>query len=108
MKHVALALLAHPDDAEMLCAGTLIQISRHKEWSVVIATMTAGDCGSIEHSSSEIARIRQVEATNAAKLIEATYHCLGERDLTVFYDESTLAKVTRLLRVVRPKILLTH
>lgn len=108
MKHVALALLAHPDDAEMLCAGTLIQVSRHKGWSVVIATMTAGDCGSIEHSSSEIARIRQVEATNSAGLIGGTYQCLGERDLSVFYDETTLAKVTRLLRAVRPNILFTH
>ncbi len=38
----------------------------------------------------------------------ATYHCLEERDLRVFYTEGPLERVTRLLRQVRPRIVLTH
>jgi LmbE family N-acetylglucosaminyl deacetylase len=108
MPAIALALLAHPDDAEMLCAGTLIQIAQQPGWSVAIATMTPGDCGSAEHSSEEIARIRQSEAAAAARLINADYQCLGCRDLQVFYNAETLASVTRFLRRIRPSLVITH
>lgn len=108
MPGVALALLAHPDDAEMLCVGALSQIQRQPGWSIVIATMTAGDCGSAEHSSDEIARIRQTEAAAAAQLISAHYHCLGSRDLNVYHDAATLETVTRFLRRIRPTLVFTH
>lgn len=105
---VVLSILAHPDDAEFLCAGTLIRLSREQGWKVHIASMTPGDCGSADQSAEEIAAIRREEGRRAAEIIGATYHCLEERDLLVFYNEPTLEKVTRLLREVRPDILLTH
>ena len=40
----ALAILAHPDDAEFLCAGTLVRLACERGWSIHIATMTPGDC----------------------------------------------------------------
>src|SRR5262249_19190440 len=40
--------------------------------------------------------------------IGATYHCLEERDLLIFYNERSLERVTRLLRTVRPNVVLTH
>ena len=48
MPDVALSLLAHPDDAEFLCAGSLIRLARAHGWQVHVASMTAGDCGSAE------------------------------------------------------------
>src|SRR5437588_2600211 len=44
----------------------------------------------------------------AAAVLGGSYHCLEERDLLVRYCERTLEKVTRLLRQVRPQIVLTH
>jgi LmbE family N-acetylglucosaminyl deacetylase len=108
MPDVILSVLAHPDDAEFLCAGTLLRLSRDYGWQVHIASMTAGDCGSSEHSPEEIARIRRQEGASAAALIGATYHCLEERDLLIFYQERPLERITRLLRTVRPRIVLTH
>jgi LmbE family N-acetylglucosaminyl deacetylase len=104
---VILSVLAHPDDAEFLCAGTLVRL-RKLGWEVHIASMTAGDCGSVEHGPEEIAALRQREGATAAGLIGATYHCLLERDLLIFYGERPLESVTRLLRLVRPRIVLTH
>jgi LmbE family N-acetylglucosaminyl deacetylase len=104
---VILSVLAHPDDAEFLCAGTLIRL-RRLGWEVHIATMTAGDCGSVEHGPEAIAALRQQEGAAAAALIGATYHCLHERDLLIVYGERALERVTRLLRQVRPRIVLTH
>jgi LmbE family N-acetylglucosaminyl deacetylase len=105
---VVLCVLAHPDDAEFLCAGVLIRLAREHGWRVHIATMTPGDCGSAEHSAEEISRIRRGEGARAAAVIGAAYHCLEERDLRVTYNERALEKVVRLLRQVRPGVLLTH
>lgn len=103
-----LSILAHPDDAEFLCAGTLIRLAREHGWRVHIATMTPGDCGTAEYGPEEISRIRRGEGTAAAALIGARYHCLEERDLQVFFQERPLERVTRLLREVRPRLVLTH
>src|SRR5262249_33557480 len=108
MGDVALAVLAHPDDAEFLCAGALVRLVREHGWQAHIATMTPGDCGSAERPPVEISQIRRAEGTQATALIGATYHCLEERDLSVFYNETTLEKVTRLLRQVRPRLVFTH
>jgi N-acetylglucosamine malate deacetylase 1 len=105
---VALSVLAHPDDAEFLCAGSLIRLAREHGWEIHIASMTAGDCGSAELPAEEIGRVRRAEGARAAARVGGRYHCLEERDLLVFYNESTLAKVTRLLRQVRPRLVFTH
>ena len=78
-RKVALALMAHPDDAEFLCAGTLIRLA-DRGWQIHIATATAGDCGSRTLPPDQIAALRRREATAAAQCIGATYHCLEEQD----------------------------
>jgi LmbE family N-acetylglucosaminyl deacetylase len=108
MPKVVLSVLAHPDDAEFLCAGALIRLQREHGFEVHIASMTPGDCGSAELPPAEIARVRRAEGAAAATLIGAAYHCLEERDLLIVYGERTLEKVTRLLRQVRPDIVMTH
>jgi N-acetylglucosamine malate deacetylase 1 len=108
MSNVILSLLAHPDDAEFLCGGTLARLRREHDWQVHIASMTPGDCGSAEFSAEEISRIRRAEGANAAAVIGGTYHCAEQRDLLVMYNESCLKTVTRMLRLVRPNIVITH
>lgn len=108
MASVVLSILAHPDDAEFLCAGTMIRLVREHGWEAHIATMTPGDCGSAEHTAEEISRIRRAEGAQAAAIMNARYHCLEERDLLVTYNERALERVTRLLRQVRPNVILTH
>ena len=104
---VVLSVLAHPDDAEFLCAGTLIRLAS-LGWTVHLATMTPGDCGSAELEPEAIAAIRRAEGAAAAAVIGATYHCVEERDLRVAYTESALEKVVRLLRTTRADLILTH
>jgi LmbE family N-acetylglucosaminyl deacetylase len=101
-----LAIHAHPDDVEMLCAGTLALLSAagHR---IIIVTMTPGDCGSHEHGAEEIARIRRLEAACAAAHIGAVYRCAEFRDLAIFSDDASRRRVTEILRVARPSIILT-
>ena len=99
----ALSLLAHPDDAEFMCAGTLALL-REKGWNIHTATMTPGDCGSAEYGREEISRIRKAEAAGSVKMLDGTYHCLECDDVFVMYDRPTLLKVIGLLRKVRPAV----
>jgi LmbE family N-acetylglucosaminyl deacetylase len=103
----ALSFLAHPDDAEFLCGGTLIRL-RELGWSVHIASATAGDCGTMEQDRWQISAVRTAEAKRAAEMIGATYHCLDEPDIFVVYDKPTLRKAVELFRAVAPSLVFTH
>jgi LmbE family N-acetylglucosaminyl deacetylase len=102
-----LALFAHPDDAEFLCAGTLAHLA-DRGTSIHIVTLTAGDCGSSILPSAKIARLRRQEAQRSATHVHAEYMCLEERDLLVLYDRPTLRKVMELVRRIDPALVLTH
>lgn len=104
---VALAVMAHPDDVEFLCAGTLALFQR-RGWDVHIATLTAGDAGSDELGPAEIARVRRGEAQAAADVLRGRYHCLDCLDGFIVHDKPTLLKVIRLLRQTRPALIFTH
>jgi N-acetylglucosamine malate deacetylase 1 len=97
---------AHPDDAEILAAGTLALLSRLGH-DITIVTLSAGDCGSAVHAADEIAAIRQAEAGESAALINARYRCAGFRDLAIFNDDASRRAVTGLLRDLRPDLVLT-
>ena len=102
-----LALFAHPDDAEFLCAGTLALLAERGA-RIHMATLTAGDCGSTTLPAAKISALRQKEASRSAALIGARYHCLKSKDLLIFYDRPHLNKVMELVRQTRPSLVLTH
>jgi LmbE family N-acetylglucosaminyl deacetylase len=101
-----LSLGAHPDDAEFMCAGTLALLHK-KGWQIHIATMTPGDCGTVEYSREEISRIRKGEAAKSASILKGGYSCLECDDAFIMYDRPTLLKAIELVRKVRPTIVLT-
>jgi len=101
-----LAFMAHPDDAEFLCAGTLARLHRQAGCKIVIATATSGDCGSIQHRPEQIARIRHREAIASATILKADYYCAGCMDLQIFYDRSTFMRFTEILRKARADVVL--
>ncbi|HEX5412662.1 MAG TPA: PIG-L family deacetylase [Terriglobia bacterium] len=102
-----LALFAHPDDAEFLCAGTLALLAERGA-RIHMASLTAGDCGSTTLPAARISEVRQKEASRSAAMIGAKYHCLRSRDLLIFYDRPHLNKVMELVRQTSPSLVLTH
>ena len=106
-RRVVLALMAHPDDAEFLCGGTLIRLAE-SGWEVHIATCTPGDCGTTSEDTWAISARRTAEARQAAAMIGAAYHCLDERDGMVVYDKPAIAKATDLMRRVTPSLVIAH
>ena len=101
-----LAVHAHPDDIETFAAGTLAILAQ-RDCKIVIATMTAGECGAILGDTAFTSEIRQGEAATAAALIDATYRCVGLPDLGVFNDDAARRATTELIRWARPDIVIT-
>ena len=102
-----LAVMAHPDDAEILVGGTLFHL-KALGWELGILTMTAGDCGSNITPRDETARIRYAEAQRAAELLGATYACVGLMDVEVFTNAENLRRVVDSMRRFDPDIVITH
>lgn len=102
-----LVVQAHPDDTEAWCSGTL-KLLKDKGYKIVIATMTAGGLGGIETNEEETMTIRKSEAAKAAKVLDAEYHCLDQRDGYVFDSLEARIKVLDLIRKVEAGIVFTH
>src|SRR3989304_3363202 len=101
-ENVVLALMAHPDDAELLCGGTLALLAKHG-WGVHVDPATPGDCGSTSLKPEAIAAIRRQEARSAVAILGGQFHCLERRDLQVRYDGDTLVAACGLLRGGGPR-----
>jgi LmbE family N-acetylglucosaminyl deacetylase len=101
-----LAIHAHPDDIEFQCAGTLLLL-KAQGCPIVMATMTAGDCGSAELGPDEISTVRRGEARRSADLLGAEYVCLEFRDLSICVDNDSRRRVTEVVRRARPDIVIT-
>jgi len=106
MNKTVLCLMAHPDDAEILCAGTLVLLA-DKGWKIVIATMTPGQAGSTVLDAKAISAVRRIEAETSAAILNGSYYCLEEEDVFITYDKPTLKKVTALFRKVNPAMVIT-
>ncbi|WP_437204222.1 PIG-L deacetylase family protein [Planctomicrobium sp. SH664] len=101
-----LAIHAHPDDIEILCAGTLARL-KQKGCEIVMASMTPGDKGSAELGPDEIAAVRREEAKTAAALLGAEYICLEFRDLAIDFCNESRKRVTEVLRKAKADIVIT-
>src|SRR5262245_10864499 len=88
-----LVVMAHPDDAEFGCGGTIARwAAAGKEINYVLCT--SGDKGSSDPDMSpyKLAQIRRVEQTNAA-------HTLGAKDVVFLsYEDGTLRNTIELRR----------
>jgi LmbE family N-acetylglucosaminyl deacetylase len=103
----AIAIAAHPDDIELMMAGTLLLLNRGG-YEIHYMNLSTGNCGSSEYSSEEITRIRFEEAKHAAQILGAHFHPPSCNDLEILYDLQTLRQVASVIRAVRPTIVLTH
>jgi len=99
--------MPHPDDIEILCAGTLLRLAE-QGCEVYCATMTPGDKGSASLSRAEIAAVRRAEAAMAAETIGARgYACLEFEDLAIAFDNPSRKRVAAHLRRIDPQIVIT-
>lgn len=102
-----LAVGAHPDDLEILCAGTLAKYAARGD-QVIMAVATNGEVGSTTLPKEEIAAIRRREAQASANLIGAEFIWMGYPDEFLFSTLETRLDFLNLVRKARPDVILAH
>lgn len=103
----AIAIAAHPDDIELMMAGTLLLLKK-AGYEIHYLNLSSGNLGSVEHDPNAIKNIRLKEAQMAAGILGAHFHPPFCNDLEIFYDEKTLRRLAAVIREVKPNIVLTH
>jgi LmbE family N-acetylglucosaminyl deacetylase len=106
----ALVVMAHPDDVDYGAAGTVAHWVRH-QWSVTYCIVTDGDAGCEDPAAdrTELARTRRQEQWAAARVVGVTdVRFLGRPDGLVEPGPALRRDITRIIRQVRPHLVLTH
>jgi N-acetylglucosamine malate deacetylase 1 len=104
---VVFAIGCHPDDIEFLMAGTLLLLKKNN-CDLHYMTVADGSCGTTELEEQEIIKIRKEEAREACSFLGANFHNSIAGDLSVFYTQDLIRKMTAIIRNVAPDILLVH
>ncbi len=106
----ALAVMAHPDDVDFSAAGLVSQLTDGGA-DVTYCLVTDGQAGGFDQSIDRqtMARIRREEQTKAAAEVGVTdLVFIGRMDGEVAYDSGLRHDITRVIRQVRPQIVITH
>lgn len=104
----ALVIVAHPDDAEFMCGGTVAAWAREGT-QVHYCVVTDGSAGSNEPGVTReaLVPIREAEQRAAADVLGVkTVTFLGFRDGELEVNLETRRAVTRVVRTVRPEVIL--
>lgn len=101
-----LVVAAHPDDVELLAAGTLGLLG-HEGHGIWLAHMTIGDKGG-QQAPEELARMRGEEARRAAALLGAETLGGVTGDLELYRCAAHTARVRDLVDQVAPDVVFTH
>jgi LmbE family N-acetylglucosaminyl deacetylase len=98
---------AHPDDADILCAGLTLKLTQrgHKVKYVAVSN---GNMGHQVKGPIELAYIELLEAQKAAAALGAEYECLNVNDGYIWNDYETLGKVISAIRRYDPDCVITH
>ena len=104
----ALVIFAHPDDAEYACGGTVAAWTRQGT-EVHYCVLTDGSAGSNDPAMTRetLAPIREAEQRAAAEVLGVrTVTFLGFRDGELEVNLDARRAVTRVVRTVRPEVIL--
>lgn len=98
----ALAVFSHPDDAELTVAGTLLKL-KSLGYRTGVLDMTRGEMG-----TRGTPEVRAAEAEEAARVLKLDVRLnLRQPDGHVWPTEEARRAVVRIIRLHRPKIVLT-
>ncbi|GAC1616256.1 MAG: PIG-L family deacetylase [Candidatus Dormibacteraceae bacterium] len=105
----ALCLVAHPDDIEFYCAGTVLLMTAHGA-EVWFCVATSGDKGTrdADLTTAEVGVLRESEQRAAAKVLGAAgVEFLRHRDAELTDSLEFRAELVGVIRRIRPDVLLT-
>lgn len=103
-----LAIMCHPDDMELNCAGTLIKCKKRGD-DVIACHAANGNMGHLVIMPDELREIRAKEAKLAGEIAGYEVISADINDLTInSSSEEQLEKMIRVIRYARPDMIITH
>ncbi len=103
-----LAVMAHPDDAELLCAGTLARAKADRA-AIAICVMCRGDKGIGSSTGAvDLGAVRREEAEAAAKVLSAELYWQDHPDGELFDTYANRLKLVATYRRFRPTLVVAH
>lgn len=102
-----LAVVAHPDDAELLCAGTLARAQANGA-AIGLCVLCQGDKGQPDPPLENLAEVRRAEMAAAAELLGAELFEGGFGDGQLLDEPQQRRRVIELYRQFRPTLVLAH
>jgi LmbE family N-acetylglucosaminyl deacetylase len=102
-----LAIVAHPDDAELLCAGTLAR-AKADGAAIAVCVLCRGDKGQSAEPVADLAAVRRREMTAAAGLLGAKLFRGDFPDGELADGPPQRRKLLRIVRAFAPTLLLAH
>lgn len=105
----AMVIMAHPDDADFLCGGTVAKWCA-EGWEVTYVVVTSGDKGTHDPAMhpEKLAAIREEEQREACRVL-GVKECifLGYPDGFTSESAELRGQIVRLLRLYRPDVVIT-
>jgi LmbE family N-acetylglucosaminyl deacetylase len=107
-RQTILVILAHPDDPEFFCGGTLARWAQAGH-EIHYCILTCGDKGSAGgHDPEQLTNIRHEEQSNAAAIIGVkSVRFLDHEDGYLLPTLELRREVVRVIRQIKPSILVT-
>lgn len=105
-----MVIFAHPDDAEVQCAGT-VALWAEAGKRITYVVLTKGDKGTQDPNMNpeEVAKLRREEQLRAAKILgveKVIFLENGDGELEVNIERRR--ELTKLIREFQPEVLMTH
>jgi LmbE family N-acetylglucosaminyl deacetylase len=102
-----LAVVAHPDDAELLCAGTLARAKKDGA-AIGICVLCRGEKGQPSKPIKNLAATRRKEMQKAARLLEADLFLCESPDGTLADDRRSRLRLVEVYRQFEPTLVFAH
>lgn len=102
-----LAIVAHPDDAELLCAGTLAR-AKADGAEAGICVLCQGNGGQPAQPIDDLAGVRRAEMQAASRVLGSELFCEMTPDSRLADDEDARSRLVDVLRRFHPTLLLAH
>ena len=102
-----LAIVAHPDDADIFCGGTLAKHADRGD-EVAIVHLTRGEYGGFDATEDEVAAVREDEAEASGATLGAEVGFLDFADGRITYSLDHRLALVDVIREYEPNVVLTH
>src|SRR5439155_16171873 len=102
-----LAVVAHPDDAELLCAGTLARAKRDGA-AIAISVLCRGDKGQSSEPVANLTALRRKEMRASTEVLSAELFFGDEPDGTLADSSAQRLKLVEIFRRFKPTLVVAH